>query len=255
MFLSRNRLRLSWAVRYALPTTAEGLGSRSLTVIRLRGTHRSALDLLLALGQSPESADGLNATLQRSSSALDVDWINKEHLKQVVVVDRDSSFMFKGVREFLASTAGQVVTGLLIAVAVLGLIYSIWSNLGDSNIVRSGNTQMAVCSETGRSFEIELVPGLKFPVKSPYSGKLTGYAADEVCSWTEDGKVADEPTYVLMGSTYGRKGPTFCPTCHRLVTRNNPYASADRNPPPTEAEFAKTQSAGKKSEAGVELLQ
>ena len=160
--------------------------------------------------------------------------------------------MLNAIRNFLVTRTGQGVTVVLIAGAVFGLIYSLWFNvLADSAPVHFGNTQIFVCSETGKSFELEIKEGMTSPVTSPYSGKATGYPVDEQCTWTADGKVDDEPTYVLLN----HKGPTFCPKCHRLVTGNNAVASADRQPPSTEAEYqAMAKATGKKAQAGMEAM-
>jgi len=160
--------------------------------------------------------------------------------------------MVTGIREFLASRAGQVVTGGLILVAMIATLLSIRSNFGESDVAIASRQRTFVCSETGKSFELAISEDMTFPVKSPFSGHETGFPADEMCSWTEDGQVSDSPTYLLMNRTTGKSGPTFCPTCHRLVVRNNPPAAADRQPPPTQTEYARRRGA-QQEDAGASL--
>jgi hypothetical protein len=126
-----------------------------------------------------------------------------------------------------ALIAGIVIAGLVIE-------YSIGSFLGEGEATRLARTRMFVCSETGRAFEYDLAPGLKIPVRSPYSGKETGYLA-EACYWTKEGKIKDDPTWVLLNESIRKSGPTFCPECGRLVVGHNPFpAPGDAPPPPRE---------------------
>jgi len=144
--------------------------------------------------------------------------------------------MVTGIREFLASRAGQVVTGGLILVAMGAVALSMRANLGGSEIAHASRRRTFVCCETVKSFELDVATDMAIPAKSPFTGQLTAFPADEVCTWTADGQVSPEPTYVLMNRTAGK--PTFCPTCHRLVVRDNAAAAPDLAPPPTEAEYA-----------------
>lgn len=170
-----------------------------------------------------------------------------KHTERYAVTERDphahqrvrerQRTLIDRLREFIETTAGRVtVVGLLI-VALVVIYFSFKANFGYSDVVQASRNRIFVCSETGKSFTVELKAGMRTPVKSPYSGRKTGYEFDEVCNWTADGKVSDKATFVLMNGTFGKKGPTFCPECHRLVVRNNPPASAERKPPPTEEEY------------------
>ena len=145
--------------------------------------------------------------------------------------------MIEKWRKLLAGGAGYIVAGVIVLLAIGLTIYSVRANFGPTDAVAYTQKRMVVCSKTGKSFEVKLEPGMTFPVKSPYSGENTGYLAEEVCNWTEGGQVGSTTTYLLMNKTRGKSGPTFCPTCHRLVVRNNPMARADLKPPPTEAEY------------------
>jgi hypothetical protein len=145
--------------------------------------------------------------------------------------------MLPGVREFFSTKAGYATSIALILVALFFLGFTLKSNLGPAHGITMSARRVFVCSETHKSFTVDLEPGMKPPLKSPYSGKNTGYEFNEVCTWTADGKVAGEPTYVLMNRTLGKSGPTFCPVCQRQVVSDNPQAEPDRKPPPTETEY------------------
>lgn len=144
--------------------------------------------------------------------------------------------MHPGLREFLNSKAGYATSASIILLAIVYLGLSLRSAF-TSEIANASTRRVFVCSETGKAFEVTLKPGMTIPVKSPYSGKDTGYEFNEVCGWTADGKVANKPTYVLLNRTVGKPGPTFCPDCNRLVVADNPPAEPDRKPPPTESEY------------------
>jgi len=96
--------------------------------------------------------------------------------------------------------------------------------------------RMFMCSETNKPFAHEISEGESYPVISPFTGKATGYPAEE-CWWTKDGQVKNEPTYVLLKEATHQKGPTFCPDCGRLVVGHNPRAQAGEKPPPTKEEY------------------
>ena len=61
---------------------------------------------------------------------------------------------------------------------------------------------------------------------SPYTNKKTGYPAEK-CFWTRDGKRKAEPTYLLLNEHRGKKGPTICPDCGRIVYPHNPTPPSD----------------------------
>lgn len=145
--------------------------------------------------------------------------------------------MFEGVRDFVITPAGKGLSGLLILGGICWALVTIRRTIWDTDRLDASNARTFVCSETHKTFAQDLKVGVKYPIKSPYSGRETGYPADETCNWTVDGKIDSEVTYVLMNSTYGQKEPTFCPTCHRLVIRSNPAATPDIKPPPTESEY------------------
>lgn len=138
-------------------------------------------------------------------------------------------------KEMLSGKAGPVIAGVIILVGG----FLIWNNASGSftNPALADNyNRLFICAETGKEFRYGLKLGDTIPVKSPYSGKETGFEA-EACFWTKDGKPTEKPTYVLLNSHKGGKEPTFCPDCGRLVRPLNPPAGEGTQPPPTEAEL------------------
>ena len=126
-----------------------------------------------------------------------------------------------GVREFTESGRGKQVSLALLAIATVALFLSIRSNLGESEAATTALTGYFVCTETGKPFQYRLREGDTLPVMSPHSGSKTGVMG-ELCYWTADGTIAPTPTVVLHNSSAGKPGPTFCPTCDRLVSQDNP---------------------------------
>jgi hypothetical protein len=139
------------------------------------------------------------------------------------------------LREFLDMPKGKAVAGALIVVALVAIYYTGRDTLGSSEAARLSTRRIMVCSQTLKPFEITIREGTRFPCLSPHSGRDTGYPA-ELCRWTRDGQIKDQPTAVLLNSRAGRPGPTFCPECGRLVVSRNPPPIAGK-PPPTEHEY------------------
>jgi hypothetical protein len=144
--------------------------------------------------------------------------------------------MIERIREFLRSSGGRIAGIAFVVVALLVTVYMVRSNLGESEVAALSRQRVYVCAETGKSFDVEITPGLTNPVMSPFSGKKTGYPA-EPCFWTKSGEVRKEPHYVLLNQTVGKPGPTFCPDCGRLVIPYNPPPTPGGKPPPTQAEY------------------
>jgi hypothetical protein len=135
---------------------------------------------------------------------------------------------------FLDSTAGKIVAGCA-TVALLVVIYLVVRPRNPAGDLARG--RVFICTETNKPFKVTLEEGMMIPVKSPYSGKNTGYPA-ELCYWTPDGQVAKEPHAVLVKKSIDPSaGPTFCPTCGRLVVMHNPPPTEGKPPPPTEQEY------------------
>jgi hypothetical protein len=129
------------------------------------------------------------------------------------------------------------IVGALAFIAVAGVVV-LWMMQQYSGKPEAGfqtSQRVFIDSTTMKPFNHELQAGESIPVKAP-SGGNTGYQA-ELCYWTKDGKVKDEPTPVLLNEAVGKPGPTFCPDCGRLVVGHNPRASSDATPPPTESEY------------------
>ena len=136
-------------------------------------------------------------------------------------------------RAFFQSTAGKATA---VALCIAGLFVLYLLSKSSSPALKTANTRTFICSETMKSFEVDLKAGMGIPVHSPFSGKDTGYPA-EACYWKKDGSTRKEPYWVLLNETLGRPGPTFCPDCGRLVRGHNPEPEPGRNPPPTAAEY------------------
>ena len=143
--------------------------------------------------------------------------------------------MSQGVRDFLRGRAGKIVgvAGTLVALAAAFVIAR--DSFGPPRETRYANDRMFICSETGKPFEHTIQRGEMFPVRSPHSGKNTGYEAEK-CFWTADGQPKKEPTFVLLNEYVNKPGATFCPECGRQVVRFNPPPTAGAQPPPKESE-------------------
>jgi hypothetical protein len=136
---------------------------------------------------------------------------------------------------FFDSAAGKIAAVVICAAALL-ILYVVARPRQTAADLSSRRT--FICSETHKAFTVTLQPGMTIPVKSPYSGKNTGYPA-ELCYWTRDGGVRKDPVPVLLKRTLDPSaGPTFCPDCGRLVVGHNPAPSPGKPPPPTEEEYA-----------------
>jgi hypothetical protein len=145
--------------------------------------------------------------------------------------------LMEALRRFLESPAGKAAGAGVILVAAVALFVAIRSTAGPSAAAAVSADRTFICSETLKSFKHELKRGESVPVHSPYSGKDTGYPA-ELCYWTKDGKVKQDPDAVLLKSYLGETGPTFCPKCGRLVVGHNPRPHDESSPPPTREEYA-----------------
>lgn len=141
------------------------------------------------------------------------------------------------LRDFFKTSAGKSAAVALSVVALVACFFSVRSNLGDSEAAANSKDRLFVCAATGKTFYKELEIGMQIPVESPHSGKPTGYEA-ELCYWTKDGQIKNDPTPVLLNGHAGKAEPTFCPDCGRRVTPLNPAPSTGQRPPPTQAEWA-----------------
>src|SRR5260221_4541450 len=97
------------------------------------------------------------------------------------------------LQAFLETRAGKVA----IAVAGALLLYVVYLLARPHDVAGDlARGRVFICTETNKSFKVTLEEGMMIPVKSPYSGKNTGYPA-ELCYWTADGQPTKEPHAVL----------------------------------------------------------
>src|ERR1043165_3428249 len=75
-------------------------------------------------------------------------------------------------------SARQWVTTVLAIVVVIGSGAYLWAKLFPHTVADDANARMFICSETGKTFTHALIPGETQPIKSPFSGKNTGYRAE-----------------------------------------------------------------------------
>ena len=131
----------------------------------------------------------------------------------------------------------RTLTALVFIAIAGGIVVWMIKNFGAKSDTSFQSTERVfIDSESMKPFNYELKLNDTIPVSSPFSGKKTGYPA-ELCYWTKDGKIKEEPTAVLLNETVGKTGPTFCLDCGRLVVGHNPRPAADSTPPPTQAEY------------------
>jgi hypothetical protein len=141
------------------------------------------------------------------------------------------------INEFSATPKGKIALGVitLISVVLFWRVFAGGSSWERQAAANAGRWTF-ICTETKKTFELKTDENTPNPAPSPYSGKNTGVYA-EACYWTADGKVKDEPTWVLLNERIGKPGPTFCPDCGRLVTEMNPSPMYQHEAPPTKQEY------------------
>jgi hypothetical protein len=142
----------------------------------------------------------------------------------------------EAVREFLNTGKGRWVTYAAVGLAAIALLLAMRRSFGDSEAVSVSSERPFICAKTGKSFTYTMKAGDSVPVMSPFSKERTGFRAER-CTWTKDGMIKHDPTYVLLNETIGQPGPTFCPDCDRLVVGRNPPALPGARPPPLRSEF------------------
>lgn len=149
--------------------------------------------------------------------------------------------MFQGVREFLNSDKGRYAAW---AILVIGIVFGGWvsyQSLADEAGADEARQRTFIDAKTGTPYRVSIDESFTIPAMAPSGGK-TGYPA-ELCAWTKDGQLKDDPTPVLLNKYAGKRGPTFCPDCGRLVVERNPVYRPGITPlpppPPTQAEYRK----------------
>jgi hypothetical protein len=145
------------------------------------------------------------------------------------------------IRDLLRGPVGKIIAAIAIAFGLFVIYLNGRSLFGESQIASTSRDRIFIDAETGKTFEHRLQKGDTYPIESPFTHKKTGYPA-ELCYWTADGKRKTEPTPVLLNQLKGKKGPTFCPDCGRLVVQMNPIG---QTAPPKEDEYKE----GKKADA------
>src|SRR6476620_6465900 len=143
--------------------------------------------------------------------------------------------MLDKLRQFFQTRAGAATAGVILLLSLILAFFavrSVFTNEGE----RLSAGRLYIDAKTGKPYRVELTTGMTVPTKAP-SGGDTGYPA-ELCYWTKDGKVKEDPTPVLLNQFKGKPEPTFCPDCGRLVVGHNPRPqSPSDKPPPTETEY------------------
>lgn len=142
----------------------------------------------------------------------------------------------QGVREFLDTKPGRISAAVVVLAGAVVLVTSVKSFFGHNATQAASINRLFICTETGKPFHYAIKMGDTFPVRSPYTGRMTGYPA-ELCFWTKDGAIKGDPTPVLLNEYMGISGPTFCPECGRLVVAHNPAPRPGSRPPPTREQF------------------
>jgi hypothetical protein len=139
-------------------------------------------------------------------------------------------------QSFLNTNAGRVIAAVLVLLGLGAVVFAASRYFGPSAAARTSAERTFICAETKKSFGYTLKAGDMLPVRSPHSGRNTGFPA-EACNWSSDGQVSARETFVLLNSHVGSDEPTFCPDCGRLVVGHNPPADASRKAPPTQQEY------------------
>ena len=142
----------------------------------------------------------------------------------------------ESLRDFFRSGPGRFTWIGFVFVAALFLAVTVWRNMGSSDAAAASRERLFICAATGKPFTHKLERGQAMPVHSPHSDQDTGFPA-ELCFWTPDGIVKDEPTAVLLNDYAGKSGATFCPDCNRLVVGHNPQSEPGDKPPPLKDQY------------------
>lgn len=135
----------------------------------------------------------------------------------------------------LKGSAGPVVAVIIVIAAAVALYFSVFKSDSQSQLVDLNRFRWYI-DESGKAFVHELKIGEPSVPVSP-DGKKAFLA--ELCYWTKDGKIKDQPTPVLLNQYINKPEPTFCPDCDRLVVGRNPSPVGDPTVqlPPTRAEY------------------
>jgi hypothetical protein len=133
------------------------------------------------------------------------------------------------------TNAGKAAAAMACVLALVGAAYAVRSFF-QGDVPGDPNLLTYVDSTTGQTFKHRNQLGESLPVISPYTNAPTGYPGFP-CYWTKSGELKKDPTWVILNSLLGKKEPTFCPDCGRLVSpQARPPRPGDR-PPPTQEEL------------------
>lgn len=137
----------------------------------------------------------------------------------------------------LLKARGSKIAACIFCIALLVLSGYVVKSFFDRSAPDAAYYTTYIDTETGKVFRHKNEIGETLPILSPDTGKNTGMPA-EACYWTADGKTKTDPTWVLLNEELGKKSPTFCPDCGRLVVGHNPPPHPGMKPPPTQTEYA-----------------
>lgn len=116
---------------------------------------------------------------------------------------------------------------ILIGGIAIGLV--VWLSYHFVTKDKNTNTKPGDVSASVRCIDIETNDRFQYsmprdfagwPVKSPTTGKLSGYPV-EIC-FSSDECRKNKGTWVVLNSYLGKDEPSFCPVCKSLVVGHNP---------------------------------
>ena len=143
---------------------------------------------------------------------------------------------YDNLREHLAGKGGPIAAVALFMFGSLAiyLTYSHW--WAASAAQQSANAPVFIDRVTGQSFYCNVHAGETVPVKSPFTGRRTGYPGT-FAWWSANGTPLKKPDIVLLNEYIGKPGPTFDPRTNRLVMPAGLPPTPGQKPPPTKAQY------------------
>ncbi|MEM7621690.1 MAG: hypothetical protein AAF235_00630 [Planctomycetota bacterium] len=116
-----------------------------------------------------------------------------------------------------------VAAGALVLAALAVVLVTGGGGVSAGTLAAASERREMIDVKTGDVFVDYLIrPGDSIPYLHPDTGEPSLYPA-ELCFWTEDGLVREEPVYVLLNTYKGETEPTRCPDCGRVVRMHNPF--------------------------------
>ncbi len=143
---------------------------------------------------------------------------------------------FEEIRERLTGKAGPIVVVALFitGIVVLYLTYRHW--WAGSSAEQRANAPVFIDCITGKAFYCNVHAGETLPVRSPFTGRRTGYPGT-FAWWSANGTPLKKPDIVLLNEYLGKPGPTFDPRTNRLVLPAGLPPTPGQKPPPTKAQY------------------